>query len=306
MDLLILLVERRGELVTRQEIIERLWGSDVFVDVDTGVTTVVWKVRAALRDSADSPRYIETVPAKGYRFAASVEAVHPKGDDDQRLAASTSGGSQTPVVAPASDDDASIGAIRRWQTKTMAAAALALLVAVIVAIFVYRSASNLQPQAVSIAVLPFSSSSDRGENDQYFVDGITDDTIASLSQIDPRHLQIIARNSVAAAQRASPRVTDLAHALGVTYLVDGRVAAADDRVRITATLVRGKDGAEIWSATYDRVRTELHGLQREVSMAIAGRVSLEVAPERLARLDRRRRRVRRVPACPLFREPAQS
>jgi len=287
MDLLILLVERRGELVTRQEIIERLWGSDVFVDVDTGVTTVVWKVRAALRDSADSPRYIETVPAKGYRFAASVEAVHPKGDDDQRLAASTSGGSQTPVVAPVSDDDASIGAIRRWQTKTMAAAALALLVAVIVAIFVYRSASNLQPQAVSIAVLPFSSSSDRGENDQYFVDGITDDTIASLSQIDPRHLQIIARNSVAAAQRASPRVTDLAHALGVTYLVDGRVAAADDRVRITATLVRGKDGAEIWSATYDRVRTELHGLQREVSMAIAGRVSLEVAPERLARLDRR-------------------
>ena len=75
MDLLILLVERRGELVTREEIIERLWGRDVFVDVDTGVTTVVWKVRAALRDSADSPRYIETVPAKGYRFAAAVEAV---------------------------------------------------------------------------------------------------------------------------------------------------------------------------------------------------------------------------------------
>ena len=100
MDLLILLVERRGELVTRQEIIERLWGRDVFVDVDTGVTTVVWKVRAALRDSADSPRYIETVPAKGYRFAASVEAVHPKGDNDQRLAASTPERSQTPWPPP--------------------------------------------------------------------------------------------------------------------------------------------------------------------------------------------------------------
>ena len=286
MDLLILLVERRGELVTRQEIIERLWGRDVFVDVDTGVTTVVWKVRAALRDSADSPRYIETVPAKGYRFAASVEAVHPKGDDDQRLAASTPERSQTPVAAPVSDDDASIRAIPPWQTKTGAAAALMLLVAVIVAMFLYRSASSPPSQAVTIAVLPFSSS-ERGGNDQYVVDGISDDTIASLSQIDPTHLRVIARSSVEAAQRASPRVTDLADALGVTYVVQGRVAAEDDRVRITTALVRAEDGAEIWSAAYDRARTELRGLQREVSMAIAGRVSLEVAPERLARLDRR-------------------
>ncbi len=286
MDLLILLVERRGELVTRQEIIERLWGRDVFVDVDTGVTTVVWKVRAALRDSADSPRYIETVPAKGYRFAASVEAVHPKGDDDQRLAASTPERSQTPVAAPVSDDDASIRAIPPWQTKTGSAAALMLLVAVIAAMFLHRSASSPPSQAVTIAVLPFSSS-ERGGKDQYVVEGISDDTIASLSQIDPTHLRVIARSSVEAAQRASPRVTDLADALGVTYVVQGRVAAEDDRVRITTALVRAEDGAEIWSAAYDRARTELRGLQREVSMAIAGRVSLEVAPERLARLDRR-------------------
>ena len=80
-----------------------------------------------------------------------------------------------------SEADALVRAIRGWQTKTMAAAAVVLLVAVVVAMFLYRSASSLQPQAVSIAVLPFSSSSDRGGNDEYFVDGITDDTIASLS-----------------------------------------------------------------------------------------------------------------------------
>ena len=78
MDLLILLVERRGELVTRQEIIERLWGRDVFVDVDTGVSTVVWKVRAALRDSADSPRFIETVPAKGFDSQLPWKRCTPK------------------------------------------------------------------------------------------------------------------------------------------------------------------------------------------------------------------------------------
>lgn len=286
MDLLILLLERRGDLVTREEIIERLWGRDVYVDVDTGISTVVWKVRAALRDSADSSRYIETVPGRGYRFAAPVEAVHPRGDHDQRPADSTPERSEAPVAGPAPDADASTRATGTWQTKTGATAALMVLVAVIVAMFWYRSASSPPSQAVSIAVLPFSSS-ERGGNDQYVVDGISDDTIASLSQIDPTHLRVIARSSVEAAQRASSRVMDLADALGVTYVVQGRVAAEHDRVRIITALVRGEDGAEIWSATYDRARTELLGLQREVSMAIAGRVRLEVAPERLARLDRR-------------------
>jgi len=286
MDLLILLVERRGELVTRQEIVERLWGRDVFVDVDTGVSTAVWKVRAALRDSADSSRYIETVPGRGYRFAAPVEALHPRGDDDQRLAASTPERSEAPVPGPVPAADASIGALGPWQMKTGAAVALMLLVAASVATLLYRSAPSPPSQAVSIAVLPFSSS-ERGGNDQYLVDGISDDTVASLSQIDPTHLRVIARSSVEAAQRASPPVVDLADALGVTYLVQGRVAAEGDRVRVTTTLVRGKDGREIWSATYDRALTELRALQREVSMAIAGRVRLEVAPERLARLDRR-------------------
>src|SRR5262249_36279830 len=161
-----------------------------------------------------------------------------------------------------------------------------LLVVVFVAMFLYGSASSPPSQAVSIAVLPFSSS-ERGGNDQYFVDGISDDTIASLSQIDPTHLRGIARGSVEAAQRAWARGMGLSAALRVPYVVQGRVGAEHDRVRITTALVRGKDGAEIWSATYDRARTELRGLQREVSMAIAGRVRLEVAPERLARLDRR-------------------
>src|SRR5262249_8115015 len=154
------------------------------------------------------------------------------------------------------------------------------------AMFLYGSASSPPSRAVSIAVLPFSSS-ERSGNDQYVVDGISDDAIASLSQIDPTHVRVIARSSVEAAQRASPRVMDLADALGVTYVVQGRVAAEGDRLRITGALVRGKDGAQIWSETYDRALTELRGLQREVSVAIAGRVRLEVAPERLARLDRR-------------------
>ena len=285
MDLLILLVERRGELVTRQEIIERLWGRDVFVDVDTGISTAVWKVRAALRDSAESSRYIETVPGRGYRFAAPVEAVHPRADDDQRLVASIPERAEAPVEAPVPGAGASIRGTWTWRTKTGAAATLMLLVAVIAALFLYRTLSNPPSQAVRIAVLPFTS--ERGGNDQYVVDGISDDTIASLSQIDPPHLRVTARSSVEAAQRTSPRVVELAGTLGVTYVVQGRVAVEGDRVRITTALVRGEDGAEIWSATYDRARTELGGLQREVSMAIAGRVRLEVAPERLASLDRR-------------------
>src|SRR5262249_45448402 len=218
MDLLILLVERRGDLVTRHEIIERLWGRDVFVDVDTGISTVVWKVRAALRDSADSSRYIETVPGRGYRFAASVEAVHPRGDDDQRPADSTPENPEAPVAGPTADADASIRVIRSWETKTGSAVAVMLLVVVFVAMFLYGSASSPPSRAVSIAVLPFSSS-ERSGNDQYVVDGISDDAIASLSQIDPTHVRVIARSSVEAAQRASPRVMDLADGHGATYVV---------------------------------------------------------------------------------------
>ena len=285
MDLLILLVERRGELVTRQEIVERLWGRDVFVDVDTGISTVVWKVRAALRDSADSPRYIETVPGKGYRFAAPVEAVHGHGDDDQRLPASMPDGSAAPVAGPLADPHSSIGAVPWWQTKTTAAGALMLLVAVGVAMFMYMPASSPPSQTISVAVLPFLSA--ETGNDQYLVEGIGDETIASLSQIDPMRLQVIARSSVEAALRASPQVRDLADDLGVTYVVRGRVTTEGDRVRITTALVRAEDDAEIWSATYDRARSELRGLQRDVTAAIAERVRLEVSPERLARLDRR-------------------
>jgi len=204
--------------------------------------------------------------------------------DDQTLAASTPERPEPPAAGPVADADTSIRATRRWQAKTTPAIALVLLAAVVAVMLVYRS-SRLQSQTISIAVLPFSS--ERDGNDQYIVDGISDDTIASLGQIDPPHLRVIARDSVEAAQRASPRAKDLAAALGVNYIVQGRVAVQDDRVRITTALVRGEDGGEIWSATYDRGRTELRGLQRELSREIARRVRLEVAPERLARLDRR-------------------
>jgi TolB-like protein/DNA-binding winged helix-turn-helix (wHTH) protein/Flp pilus assembly protein TadD len=274
MDLLILLVERRGQLVTRAEIIDRLWGKDVFVEVETGVHTAIRKIRQALRDSADSPAFVETVAGKGYRFTAPVEVVgEPPAPAPETVPDATSASVATPGPAPPPN---------RRAVRLGWVAAGVLLAAGGWAWFAPRAANA----PVMLAVLPFDNLS--GDPDQqYLADGIAEDTIASLGQIDPDHLLVVGRTSVLAYRGTTKSLLQIGRELNAGYLVEGSVRAESGRVRITAKLVRVADQAQVWAQSFDREPASLLGLQRELSGAIAEQIRLRLSPERAAAIERR-------------------
>lgn len=285
MDVLILLVERRRELVSRQDIIERLWGADVFVDVDTGVNTAISKVRQALRDSADAPAFVETVPGKGYRFISDVtQAVRP----EPSRPAVTLPAPSVPL-APAIN----LPPQRRHGLRVaLAAVALAALVA---GVWVARRAASspdvgadpngaAATTSISLAVLPFENIGSDPER-AYLATGLTEETSALLARVDPEHLTIKGR---ALHYKGSTKTAaEIGAELGVDYLLEGGMRAEGDRVRATATLIRVRDQAHVWSQAFDREAQSLLALQQELGAAIADQVRTTLSPSRVRGLPRR-------------------
>jgi TolB-like protein len=224
MDLLLLLVESRGQLISRPQIAEKLWGRSVFIDVDLGVNTAIRKVRQALEDDSDSPRFVETVSGRGYRFIAPVETVSNVEVDTRKR--------------------------------------------------------------VTLAVLPFENLGGDPARD-YLIDGLTEEAIAAIGQIDADHLAVIGRTSVNHYKRTNKNLAEIAAELNAVYLLEGSVRAEGGRLRITARLISAHDQAQIWSATYDSEPGSVLTLQRELSSAIAEQVRLKLMPERLTALAQR-------------------
>jgi TolB-like protein/DNA-binding winged helix-turn-helix (wHTH) protein/Tfp pilus assembly protein PilF len=259
MDLLILLVQRRGELVSRAEIVDRLWGKDVFVDVETGVHTAARKIRQALGDSSDAPVFLETVPGKGYRFIGSIEVPSP-----------------APAQPPAPT------ASRRL--------VIALPAALLAGLAAWAwFGSDASPSQATLAVLPFENltgDSDRG----YLADGLTEETIASLGQVDPANVSVIGRTSTMAYKGTRKSLSEIGSELGADYLVESSIRAEGGRLRVTSKLIRARDQVHVWSASYDREPTSMLALQRELSAAIAEQIRSRLSPERLEALTRRQTR----------------
>ncbi|PYQ23522.1 MAG: hypothetical protein DMF81_08580, partial [Acidobacteria bacterium] len=283
MDLLILLVERRRQLVSRSDIVDRLWGKDVFVDVETGINTLVFKVRQALRDSPDAPSYVETVPGKGYRFIAPVEVISGPGDGPSTLR-------EDPAV-PASRTDEAHTESSDPGARGLKRLAVGLLALALVAAFVIwaRFGAGTAVSRVTLAVLPVENLSGDPER-EYLADGLAEDTIASLGQIDPEHVGVIGRTSIMAYKRTTKSLAEIGHELGADYLVESSLQAENGRLRITSKLIRVRDQVQVWSESYDREPTPLLGLQRELSTVIAEQIRIRLSPERLNALARRHTR----------------
>lgn len=279
MDLLILLVERRGQLVARTEIVDRLWGKDVFVDVETGVNTAISKIRQALRDSAESPSYLETVSGKGYRFIATVEVAVTDSPALPATPTATATSAAPPAAGIASPPKA--GASRAY----WAAAVLLLLVVGAVLAVALRAPSRGEPAAgVAIGVLPFQNLGSDPER-EYLASGLTDETSASVAQIDPDHVTVKGRTQ--GYKGTTKTVAEIGRELAVDYLVDGSIRAEGNRLRVTVTLIRVSDQEHVWSQFYDREPTSLLGLQQELSADIARQIRLRLSPERMTGLGRR-------------------
>jgi TolB-like protein/DNA-binding winged helix-turn-helix (wHTH) protein/Tfp pilus assembly protein PilF len=260
MELLVLLVERHGTLVTREEIIERLWPKKTVIDFDTGLNTLVRKVRQALEDSPEAP-YVETVPGKGYRFVAPVEL-------DDRAAVRTS----PPTSAPS----------RRARNVALL---LGFLACIAIVSWAWRSGEP-EERHVTIAVLPFDNLSGSREHD-YLAEGLAEETGTFLGQVDPKRLQVISRMSASAFKRSGKPVAESRAELGADYVVESSLRAERDQVRVTVRLTRVDDQVQLWAASFDRALTSTLGVQQDIGSAIAQQVRIALSPQRAAEISRR-------------------
>ncbi|MFN8060797.1 MAG: winged helix-turn-helix domain-containing protein [Vicinamibacterales bacterium] len=294
-QLLALLLERPGDIVSREEIRAHLWPSDVVVDFDHSLNKAINKLRDALGDSAESPRFIETLPRRGYRFVASVEwedlePSESSGATELPLTPSvaTFGDAAEPGVAPSVVVAAPARADRRGSGWRIAAG-LALVTAVAVGIWqMWRAGATVaprRPDRVMLVVLPFRNVSDDLSQD-YFSDGLTEEMIAQLGRLSPARLGVIAATSAQRYKNTTRSLAAIAAELSVNYVLDGSVRKIGDRVRISGQLVQVGDQTQVWSDTFERSLSDVFEIQTDVAQRIAQALALELLPPRRADLAR--------------------
>lgn len=273
------LLARPGEVVTRDEIREKLWPANTFVDFEHGLNTSVKKLRQALCDSADDPRYIETIPRLGYRFIASVQTV-----DTPSAEAKAEAREVQPAVSSAASVPARPHFGRRWilVAASVAVGALLALSFAIIPIFILprfahwrgRLKSEDTPkQFTSLAVLPLQNlSSDPSQ--EYFADGMTDELITDLAQLGS--VRVISRTSVVRYKGSSKSAPQIGRELGADALIEGTVERAEDRVRIRVQLIDAAHDRHVWAQGYDRELKNVLLLQttaaRDIVEEIQGQV----------------------------------
>jgi len=280
MKLLEILLEHPGEVVTREELRGRVWPNESFGDFDQALNIAIGKLRSALGDSADSPRFIETLPKRGYRFIADVSVI----DADVRSR------EPEPVAEDLSAADpghtlqgAGLAvALKRllWPSRGVIAA-LALVVIISLSILsVWRFRS--WPSGIrSIAVLPLENlSGDASQN--YFADGMTDELITDLAQISA--LRVISRTSVMVYKGARKPLPQIARELNVDAVVEGTVVHSGDEVRITAQLIEASTDKHLWSESYEGELRDTLALQNRVASAIADQIRINLTPREQAAL----------------------
>ena len=267
-QVLCMLLERAGEVVTRDEIRQRLWHAETFVDFDHGLNNAIKKLRDALNDSAESPTYIETLPKRGYRFICRVE------EEARKLEQETPG-----VAKPA-------GWWRDYRLVTVCTVAALALLSALAAISTGRWHLRLpgQPAAgdlSSIAVLPLQNLSGDASQD-YFAEGVTEALITELGRMSS--LRIISHQSVLRYRGTSKPLPEIAKELDVDAVLEGSVLLTGDRVRITANLVRANPERHLWAQSYNLDLRNIARVQDEVARDVVIQVQGKLSPVRQDRL----------------------
>jgi TolB-like protein/DNA-binding winged helix-turn-helix (wHTH) protein/Tfp pilus assembly protein PilF len=276
--LLAILLKNPGQLVTREELRARLW-PQTFVDFDHGLNKAISKIRVALGDSADNPRFVETVAGRGYRFLADVAIVQ-----DTIVQDKSSGAVGTDLVVqgdPGHLHLVGFGVPAKWWPRprawTLYGTGFALALAIALAWFV-NPWGRSSPEIRSLAVLPLENLSGDASQD-YFADGMTEELITDLGQISA--LRVISRTSVMTYKKSRKPLTDITRELKVDAVVEGSVLRSGDRVRITAQLIQAPLDQHIWAQSYE-------GDFRD-TLALQSSVARDIAKQIRATLDRRER-----------------
>jgi TolB-like protein/DNA-binding winged helix-turn-helix (wHTH) protein len=274
LELLILLAEKDGHVVTRQEIVERLWGKDVFVDTEHGINTAIRKIRAALHEDAERPSFVQTVLGKGYRFVG----VQNNGDGRSLLPKAELSTSS----ATEASQSRSIAAkpARRWLALAIAALVLflaggALLASNFRGVRDHLFATNRIASIHSIAVIPLANLSGDPAQD-YFADGMTDELITMLAR--NTSLRVISRTSAMQYKGLKRPVRDIARELGVDGILEGSAERSGNRVHMTVQLIYAPSDTHIWAESYDRDSNEAFSLPTELSQTIAKQINIATSP----------------------------
>jgi TolB-like protein/DNA-binding winged helix-turn-helix (wHTH) protein/Flp pilus assembly protein TadD len=266
-DVLATLLDHPGEVVTREELQKRLWPADTYVDFEHSLNAAIKRLRAALGDSADAPRFVETLARQGYRFIAPLS--HPVDD--------------APPAAAQNQKPA-----RRRRIVLFATAAVALVLPAVIGLNVAGLRETLRGRAVSspirsLAVLPLANLSGNRDQD-YFADGMTDALGYSLEGISA--LRVISRTSSIHYRGSSKPLPEIAHELNADAVIEGSVLRSGDRVRITVQLVQAATDRRLWGNSYEGDLREVFTLQSEVAGRIADEIHVALTPPDRARLAR--------------------
>jgi TolB-like protein/DNA-binding winged helix-turn-helix (wHTH) protein/Tfp pilus assembly protein PilF len=291
-----LLVKRSGQLVTREEIQHHLWRDSTFVDFEHGINFSINQIRAVLADNAEKPRYVETLPRRGYRFIGTVEPEvnGPPTRVDEKQGVTAEAADTTKQVAvsrpdarPAFEtpgDEAVPNVPKHWRSAAVLAASSVILA--IVAYMSWRHFRDVTPpssQKVMLAVLPFENLTG-DPNKEYLADGLTEETISQLGQLNPEQLGVIGRTSVMGYKHKDTRLNQIGHDLSVQYVLENSLRENGNQLRLTTQLIQVKDQTHIWAKDYDYVAKDILRVEDDVAKSVAQEIRLRLTPQKQAEL----------------------
>lgn len=278
LQVLATLLERPGDIVTREELRARIWDRDTFVDFDHSLNISINKLREVLGDSATTPRFIETLPRRGYRFVAPVMT--------ENTSSVSSPPPSQPVVAvspvpsrPAQPEESTAKSAGGTSRRVWRGAAVAVFLLVVAASLIWMQRNRLAESRhkTMLAVLPFVDLTGASGND-FFIAGLHDELIAQLGRLYPSNLGVIARTSVAQYAGSRKAIDQIGRDLNVDYVLDGAVRQGGGRFRITVALIKVSDQTQLWVETYEPKMGDILNLQEDVARKVSEALSMEFLP----------------------------
>jgi TolB-like protein/DNA-binding winged helix-turn-helix (wHTH) protein len=275
-----MLLEHEGKIVTREEIKGRLWANDTVVDFDHSINATIKTLRRALGDSADDPRYIETLARRGYRLMLPIQYVESAPETALKK------GQEQPEQSAAEISENRAKVQRQMKPHWWkAAVALASVVILVGAGYIswrhFRSAPL--PGKIMLAVLPFENLTG-DPNKEYLADGLTEETISQLGRLNPEQLGVIARTSVMGYKHKDERLDQIGRDLSVEYVLENSLRESGDHIRLTARLIQVKDQTHLWSQDYDYPVKDVLNVEDDVAKAVAREIRLHLTSKQQAEL----------------------
>src|SRR5580704_5930226 len=274
-----MLLEREAKIVTREEIKSRLWANDTVVDFDHSINATIKTLRRALGDSADNPRYIETLARRGYRLMVMTEYVESAPGttlqkDREQSAVETShdaGRVQPPIRS------------HGWKTAVVLASVVILVGVGFIFRWHFRPIAVAGTERIRLAVLPFENLTG-DPNQEYLADGLTEETISQLSRLNPEQLGVIARTSVMGYKHKDVRLDQIGRDLSVQYVLENSLRESGDHLRLTAQLIQVKDQTHLWAQDYDYLARDILNVQDDVAKAVAREIRVRLTSKQQAEL----------------------